>query len=297
MSEAAARQDVSLIVHRFSGDSRMILDPTHQPPAMRQNALQGLILVHRYDRDVIVDLSAKLPCVTLTFYVNGARCDHIDSNYIGAMAGLVDRLQKLGHTRFGFIGHPNHPSNSFARFGAFAQALASRKLPLELENVIDVYDAVGDWCRQADLVEQRLRAGVTAWICSVDTVGYHLWRTMQSRGYQVPGDLSITGYDMDEPMLEMPQLTTVRVPFAEMGSYALSRLLDRIENPTMSQTQTLLDCDIIDGQSIGPISANGSAKGSAVGRAMSVGALGGVGGSPVEQVAGSTGTGNGKAKR
>ena len=252
MSEAASSSDVSLIVHRFSGDSRQILDRAHQPPAMRQNALQGLILVHRYDAEVVAKLAEAVPCVTLTFYVQGARCDHIDSNYIGAMGQLIDRLHSLGHRRFGFVGHPNHPSNSFARFGAFAQVLAGKGLSLEMENIIDVYDAVGDWDRQADLVEASLKRGVTAWISSVDTVGYHLWQRMLARGYRVPEDLSITGYDMDEPMLDLPQLTTMRVPFVGMGKYALSRLLHRIDEPTLPQTQTLLDCSLVEGKSIGP---------------------------------------------
>jgi LacI family transcriptional regulator len=251
MSEAASRYDVSLIIHRFSGDSRLVLDRAHQPPAMRQNALQGLILVHRYEPDVIVELSKRIPCVTLTFYVPGARCDHIDSNAIGAISELVDRLVSAGHERIGFVGHPNRPSNSFARFGAFAQVLAARGLKLEADNVIDVYEPVGDWDRQADHVEARLRQGVTAWVCSVDTVAYHLWRTMQSRGYEVPRDLSITGYDADEPMFGLPAVTSVHVPFVNMGSYALTRLLDRMENPSLPQTQTLLDCTVADGASVG----------------------------------------------
>jgi DNA-binding LacI/PurR family transcriptional regulator len=253
LSEAASRYDTSLIVHRFSGDARLILDPAHQPPAMRQNALHGLILVHRFDAEVVKELAARLPCVTLTFYVPGARADHIDSNYLGAVSGLVEHLHGLGHERIGYVGHVNRPSNSFARFGAFAQALARRGLRLETANVVDVYEPVGDWDRQAEVVERRLREGVTAWVCSVDTVGYNLYRRLRDAGYKVPQDVSITGYDMDEPMFGLPQLTTVRVPFTDMGTYALSRLLERMERPAVPQTQTLLDGEIVHGQSTGTV--------------------------------------------
>lgn len=253
LSEAASKYDASLIVHRFSGDSKLILDPAHQPAAMRQKALQGLILVHRYDPAVVKELAAQIPCVTLTFYVPGARCDHIDSNYTGAISALVTHLHELGHERIGYVGHPNHPSNSFARFGAFAQSLARRGLLLEMPNVVDVFDTVGDWDKQAEIVERRLKQGVTAWVCSVDTVAYHLFRRLRDAGYDVPGDVSITGYDSDEPMFGLPQLTTVRVPFVDMGAYALSRLLERIDRPALPQKQTLLDCTLVRGQSTGPV--------------------------------------------
>lgn len=256
LSEAAARFDVSLIVHRFSGDSHRILESMHQPPAMRQGALEGLVLVHRYEADVVKQLSRQVPCVTLTFYVPGSRCDHIDSNYVGAMSDVVNHLYGLGHRRFGYLGHPNRPSNSLARFSAFARALATLDLPLELGNVSNVYENMLDWDGQADFVQNRLKNNsVTAWVSSVDTVGYNLCRRLVDRGIRVPHDVSITGYDCDEPMHGLPRLTSVRVPFVEMGAYALSRLLERMEEPTLPLSQTMLDCELVIGQSTGPAAA------------------------------------------
>jgi LacI family transcriptional regulator len=257
LSEAAARFDVSLIVHRFSGDSRQILDPAHQPPAMRRGALEGLILIHRYDGDVVRELAAQIPCLTLTFFVPGAPCDHIDSNHIGAMSKLVGHLHNLGHRRIGYVGHPNRPANSIARFGAFAQAMARYNLSLDLTDVVNVYGAMHDWDAQADLVQMRSSRGVTAWVCSVDTVGYELQRRLKERGILVPEHVSVTGYDADEPMYGLPALTSVRVPFTQMGSYALSRLIERIEIPSMPLMQVLFDCEVVPGHSSGPVRLNG----------------------------------------
>src|SRR5204862_399489 len=79
------------------------------------------------------------------------------------------------------------------------------------------------WDAQADAVAGRITRGVTAWLCSVDTVGYQLRQNLVRRGLRVPRDVSITGYDADEPMFGLPSLTSVRVPFIEMGACAMDR--------------------------------------------------------------------------
>lgn len=256
LSDAAARSNVSLVVHRFTGDSERILDPEFQPSAMRQGMLEGLILVHRYDPAVVRRLAERLSVITLTFYVPDARCDHIDSNHMGAMDKLLARLVLLGHRRVGYIARPGRPANALARFGSFVTAAARRGLQVEMADAINVFEPVDDFDRQAELAERRTRdAGVTAWMCSVDSVGYHLWKRLADRGLSVPGDVSITGFDTDEQMFGLPPLTSVRIPFVSMGQCALLRLLDRIERPAQPPQQIHFDCEVVDGQSVGPASA------------------------------------------
>lgn len=254
LSEAAARHGVSLIVHRFSGENDLILNPEHQPAAMRAGMLEGAVLVHRYDPAVVRQLAAQFPCITLTFYAPDARCDHIDSNHAGAMYKLVGQLKALGHENIGYIARPGRPTNMLARFGSFAQAIARHELALDTGNLINVLNPVNDFAQQAELAERRMKsAGVTAWVCSVDSVGYNLWKRLLDRGYRVPQDVCITGFDTDEQMFGLPQLTSVRVPFVSMGNQALTRLLERIDHPSAPAVQIHFDCEIVQGESTGPV--------------------------------------------
>ena len=63
----------------------------------------------------------------------------------------------------------------------------------------------------------------------------------------------MTGYDCDEPLYGLPRLTSVRVPFVEMGLTALSRLLERMEEPSLPLTQTMLDRELVVGQTTGAV--------------------------------------------
>ena len=77
-----------------------------------------------------------------------------------------------------------------------------------------------------------LKAGMTAIICSHDTIANASIIQCQQLGYKVPEDISIIGFD-DLPLAEytLPPLTTIkqdRVELGKSGFYALSSLLNNI---------------------------------------------------------------------
>jgi DNA-binding LacI/PurR family transcriptional regulator len=73
-----------------------------------------------------------------------------------------------------------------------------------------------------------LDGGATAVVCSSDVLALELVMAARSRGLDVPGDLSVTGFD-DSPLAALSALTSVRVDYAEFGSAAVGALLAAIE--------------------------------------------------------------------
>jgi LacI family transcriptional regulator len=73
-------------------------------------------------------------------------------------------------------------------------------------------------------------------------------------GLRIPEDVSIVGIDNLEIIADAlwPGLTTVALPHYEMGSWAVHRILDDIENPGAPAVQTQLDCPLIERGSLGP---------------------------------------------
>jgi substrate-binding family protein len=71
-------------------------------------------------------------------------------------------------------------------------------------------------------------------------------------GLRVPQDISLMGYD-DEPELAAettPPLSTVRLPYEEMGRWAVEQLLSGAH--TAVAEQTLLPCALVARSSVGP---------------------------------------------
>ena len=210
LSEGAAAHNASLVVHRFGGDNRQILDAARQPAAMRDGLLEGLALIHRFEPEVVRELAMRLPVVSLTHFVPGVRTDLVDSDHIGAIAKMVDRLHEHGHRRIGFVGRAPNLSYSQARFGSFCQSMARLGLEVDPAASVNVFKEIADLDRQADLVTSLIRKrGYTGFVCASDLVGYQTCRRLIDRGVRVPQDVSLTGFDALDPLNDCPALTSV----------------------------------------------------------------------------------------
>lgn len=73
----------------------------------------------------------------------------------------------------------------------------------------------------------------TAYFADNDIIASSCIRALEDHGYSVPGDISIVGFDdLSTSALINPPLTTMAVPKTDMGSLAVKRLVDRIQNRT-----------------------------------------------------------------
>ena len=66
-------------------------------------------------------------------------------------------------------------------------------------------------------------------VCGSDALAMAVVAEARARGLEVPGDVSVTGFD-DSPLaaLASPALTSVRVDYAEFGAAAAAALLAAI---------------------------------------------------------------------
>jgi LacI family transcriptional regulator len=65
----------------------------------------------------------------------------------------------------------------------------------------------------------------TAFVCDSDFLALHVYRAAAARGIAIPDDLSVIGFDdMEFASHLTPPLTTVRLPYYEMGHMAANTL-------------------------------------------------------------------------
>jgi DNA-binding LacI/PurR family transcriptional regulator len=98
----------------------------------------------------------------------------------------------------------------------------------------------GDWSSASGYeIGNQIAAddSVTAVLCANDHMALGLLRALSEHGRQVPGDVSVVGFDdIPEAAYFLPPLTTVRQDFGELGRRALRALIDMIydEDPVGS---------------------------------------------------------------
>ena len=84
-------------------------------------------------------------------------------------------------------------------------------------------------------------------ICGNDRIAFVAYQLLLSKGFRIPEDVAVVGYDNTVGMsyLFIPSLTTVELPHYEMGKQAALHLIEHREN---SYTH-LLRCPLIIGKS------------------------------------------------
>lgn len=172
-----------------------------------------------------------LPMVQLNRYMDGLDVDRVISDNRGGACAGGRYLLGLGHERIAVVRGPENTSTSRDRVEGLNDALREHGLELDPALIRDgSYSHQSGYQHTLDLL--RLPNPPTAIICGNDVVAFGAIDAARSMDVDVPGEVSILGFD-DIPMAawEVFQLTTVRQPFAEMARAAARMLAERIEHP------------------------------------------------------------------
>jgi LacI family transcriptional regulator, repressor for deo operon, udp, cdd, tsx, nupC, and nupG len=151
-----------------------------------------------------------------------------DDRVAGELA--VTHLAALGHTRIGLITGPERFFPVQRKIEGY-RATMKKILGLadsEINELISLslFGVEGGAAAAARLLD----LGVTGFVCGSDLMALGAIRAARQRGLQVPGDVSIVGYD-DSPLIAFtdPPLTTLRQPVQPMAVAAVRALVDEIK--------------------------------------------------------------------
>jgi LacI family transcriptional regulator len=177
-------------------------------------------------KPIIAELdSLGIPVVTVAM---GAPREESLNVRIDDHAAAMERtryLLDLGHRDIGFIkGHPNHIA-SHDRYRGFCDALTEAGLDCEQAPAEQGYFSY----RSGLIAGERLLSRPeppTAIFASNDDMAAATISVAHRRGLDVPGDLSIVGFDDTALATSVwPELTTVKQPIAAMAEAALELLI------------------------------------------------------------------------
>lgn len=172
-----------------------------------------------------------------------------------AAAQVTQYLLDLGHTRFGMIcGFRDNNDRAAMRHRGVVETLAKSGLAMNPAHVVERPFSADDG-REAFRLMMRDDDRPTAVICGSDPFAYGALFEAQSLGIDVPGDVSITGFDdMWLAAHIRPTLTTVQTPRREIGREVGRYLLAKLGNEDVADPAPL-ETRLIVRQSTGPASS------------------------------------------
>jgi len=135
----------------------------------------------------------------------------------GGVAAVVAALGRLGHREIAFLAGPRSLYVARDRLAGYVRGLADAGIALDERLVVHTdFDQEGGAVGVDALLAQN--ASFTAICCANDLLALGALRRLAEKGIEVPGDVSVTGFD-DIPVANMtaPRLSTVRLPLRELG--------------------------------------------------------------------------------
>ena len=167
---------------------------------------------------------AGLPVAAVATGAPHPGCALVSIDDFAAAKAMTERLIGLGHRRIAFIsGHTNQNSSGRRREGyraALKQAGLGDGARIEADGDFSFQSGLAAAEALLDLPERP-----TAIFASNDDMAAAAMSAAHRRGLDVPGDISVVGFD-DTPlaMAVWPALTTIRQPVADMARAAVSLL-------------------------------------------------------------------------
>ncbi|ASW56867.1 LacI family DNA-binding transcriptional regulator [Plantactinospora sp. KBS50] len=145
------------------------------------------------------------------------------TNWAGGVAA-TEHLLELGHHRIAVIGGPVGVPCSRARVDGYRAAMNAAG-----HRAAPGYIRTGDFTAPSGYRETNalldLAQPPTAIFACADEMALGAYEALYERGFRVPHDMSIVGFDdLDAARWSIPPLTTIRQPLTEMASMA-SRML------------------------------------------------------------------------
>ena len=200
-------------------------------------AAEGLVVVAPQTRVLaaLSELSIGIPFVTLQASGTDPTGTRELDQVVGARLATA-HLVALGHTRIGHIAGPPEWLDASQRLAGFQDELAQHGLGAGLV-------ATGDWSAASGYraATTLLDQGVTAIFVGNDQMALGALSAATAARLEVPGDLSIVGFDdVPEAAFYHPPLTTVRQDLAEAGRRAVALLLGESDAAPSVQPQLIV---------------------------------------------------------
>jgi DNA-binding LacI/PurR family transcriptional regulator len=194
---------------------------------LRVQGVDGILVISPQEgaAEALVNLPADVPLVAVEAGPKQS-VPVVAVDQFGGAASATRLLLDLGHRTVWHVAGPRDWLEAQQRVDGWRSALAAAGA--EAPPVM-----TGDWSpRSGYQLGQRLaeETGVSAVFVANDQMALGVLRALHERGRQIPGAVSVVGFDdIPEAQYFTPPLTTVRQDFAEIGRRSLALMLQMMD--------------------------------------------------------------------
>ena len=190
----------------------------------------GLIIIGMLSSDYLslIERNIKVPYICLDFYDRKHEFDAVITDNFYGMYKLVNYLFEMGHKKIAYVGTLLSTNSITDRYMGYYKAMLEHGQEVPADYVIDD--------RSKDTRARRINYDFvlpkdmpTAFACNNDVTAIDLIGYLKQKGYRVPEDISIVGFDNYQvPGRGDLDITTYEVDIKEMARKTINNLLKKI---------------------------------------------------------------------
>jgi DNA-binding LacI/PurR family transcriptional regulator len=161
----------------------------------------------------------------------GERFNEVDADHIGGSYQAVKHLLEKGYRQIAFLNGSPQFSNSADRYEGYRRAMEEAGIDMQtLPNLYyeGNYSRTSGYRAAAALYERRHE--IDAVFAANDRMAIGMMQGLRELGVEAGRDIAVVGCDdSDAARVTDPPLTSVAVPFYDMGSLAAEHLLAQVQ--------------------------------------------------------------------
>ena len=247
VEEALAESRMSLLIGNMENRSETSSSILR---SFRAGRVEGVIYVASYHREVEGFEPLHLPTVMVNCFTRDGSLPTVipDEEKGGYSAGT--HLIALGHRKIAYLTLSPEIEATRLRLAGLARALSEAGLVVSDNLAVPGQSGTGSFVQEeAFLAAKALLSDAdrpTAIFCGNDEMAMQVYNAAGQLGLAIPADLSVVGFDDHRLFSEglRPGLTTVALPYVQMGRLAVEVLIGR-QLGSGSPQVSKVDCPLV----------------------------------------------------
>ncbi len=229
------------------------LQALHQVLELR---VEGIVCATtRLGPDALLDAARTTALVNLTRTPELPRVDCVVNDDHAGATLVVEHLARLGHRRIAMVGDSEERAGT-DRIRGYRETMTRLGLAAEIELAPGGFSESGGYRAATQLLDRR-NPPVTAIFVASDLAALGVLDAAVEKGVDVPGRLSVVGYDNTTiAALRHISLSSVDQAASEIGALAADALLARIERPDRRARRIVIPPTLVPRRTSGPAPAS-----------------------------------------
>ena len=195
------------------------------PHMIQDSKVDGLIILGQVSEEYLDCISVSYEnFILMDFYTKANNIDGVSDDNFYCSYLLTNYVISEGHRKLRFVGNFESTTSIRDRFMGFAKALLENGIDLKKDEIINDRDENG-FSIPIELPEDM----PDAFICNCDETAALVIQTLIEKGYKVPDDVSVTGFDNYLAANKTPvPLTTVSIRVEDTARVASDLIINKI---------------------------------------------------------------------